>query len=589
MNAVHGNFLKRVQFLDSLMNEPSPTAVPQSQARLPSWPIALGLSVLASLALLLPFFWLGSASGHDFEFHVASWLDVAHQWKQGVLFPRWTAWTNFGFGEPRFIFYPPVSWILGAALSLLLPISWVPGAFILLTQTLAGMSAFFLLRRLVGKAPAYLGTAFYAANPYALLISYVRSDFAEQLACAIFPLLLLAALRLGGLLEVERPRRSAIALFAVPFAAVWLCNAPAGVIASYSVALLFVWAALTRRSWKVALRVIGGLALGFGLAGFYLLPAAYEQRWVNIGQALSSGLLPAQNFLFTRIADVEHTWFNWISSLCALALILLAAMTAFASRRFGNNTDSSSASKPLWVALLLLGAVATLMMFPLTASLWSLLPKMRFVQFPWRWMSIVAVVCSCFLAAAIERRRGWLWFVLVAILSFPLGYFLTQNTWWDPDEMSTQFAAIKSGTGYEGVDEYDPLGDDHLDLPKHAPLANILPDSSKNPRGKPPNAKIQIELWRTDNHKVFVESSGQALVALRLLNYPAWQVTVNGKTVTPEKPDDLDQMLVPIEAGKSEIQVRFVSTKDQAAGIALSIVSLLFAAGSLSPRKSLKV
>jgi hypothetical protein len=228
------------------------------------------------------------------------------------------------------------------------------------------------------------------------------------------------------------------------------------------------------------------------------------------------------------------------------------------------------------------------MMFRLTESLWNLLPKMRFVQFPWRWMSIVAVVCSCFLAAAIERRRGWLWFVLVAILSFPLGYLLTQNTWWDPDEMSTQLAVIKTGTGYEGVDEYDPLGDDHLDLPKHAPLAKILPDQRENSRVRPPNTKIQIEIWRTDNHRVFVESSGPTRVALRLLNYPAWQVTVNGKTVAPEKPDDLDQMLVPIEAGKSEIQVRFVRTRDQTAGIALSIFSLLLAAGLLAPRKSLK-
>ena len=567
------------------MNESLPTAIPQSQVRPPSWLIALGLSVLAALTLLLPFFWLGSASGHDFEFHVASWLDVAYQWKHGVLFPRWTAWTNFGFGEPRFIFYPPFSWILGAALSLILPISWVPAAFILLTQTLAGMSAFFLLRRLVGATPAYLGAVFYAANPYALLVSYVRSDFAEQLACAIFPLLILSALRLAGMLQEEKPKPSSIPLFAVPLATTWLCNAPAGVIASYSVALLFAWAALTQRSWRVVLRAAGGLAMGFSLAGFYLVPAAYEQRWVNIGQALSSGLLPAQNFLFTRIADVEHTWFNWISSFCAVALVLFTALVALSSGRLATRLSNS---KSLWGALLLLGSVATLMMFRITGPFWALLPEMRFVQFPWRWMSIVAVVCSCFLAAAIERRCGWLWFVLIAILSFPLGYFLTQNTWWDPDEMPTQQAAIQSGTGYEGVDEYDPLGDDHMDLPKHAPLAKLVPAEADESVGAPVSGKIQIESWETNNHKVLVEAPAPARVALRLLNYPAWQVTVNGKGVAPEKPDDLDQMLVPIEAGKSEIQVRFVCTTDQTAGIALSVFSLLLAAGLLPPRKSRK-
>ena len=570
------------------MNESAPTAIPQSQGRLPSWLIALGVSILASLALLLPFFWLGSASGHDFEFHAASWLDVAYQWKHGVLFPRWTAWTNYGFGEPRFIFYPPLSWLLGAALSLILPISWVPAAFILLTQTLAGMSAFFLLRRIARTTPAYLGAFFYAANPYALLVSYVRSDFAEQLACAIFPLLLLAAMQLTGMLREDKLKLSAIASFTVPFAAVWLCNAPAGVIASYSMALLFAWAALTQRSWRVALRAISGLGLGFGLAGFYLLPAAYEQRWVNIGQALSGGLLPAENFLFTPIADVEHTWFNWISSFCALALILLAAVTALFSGRFTRNTKLVDGSRAVWGCLLLLGSAATLMMLRLTNVFWSFLPKMRFVQFPWRWMSMLALVCACFLAAAMERRRGWIWFPMVAVLSLPLGYFLTQNTWWDPDEMSTQSAAITSGTGYEGVDEYDPLGDDHLDLPKHAPFAKILPEESDDSLRTTPSGKIQIETWETNNHRVFVESSAPGRLAIRLLNYPAWQVTVNGNTVTPEKPDDVDQMLIPIEAGKSEIQVRFARTEDQTAGIALSVLSLLLAAGTLASRNSLR-
>lgn len=551
----------------------------QNPNRTPSWLFASSLSLLASLAILIPFFWLGSASGHDFEFHVASWLDVAYQWKHGIPYPQWTAWTNYGFGEPRYIFYPPLSWLLGAALSLVLPISWVPGAFVLLTQTLAGTSAFFLLRRLAERRAAYLGAVFYAANPYALLVSYIRSDFAEQLACAVFPLLLLSALRLAGFLQEERPKLSAIAGFAVPFAAVWLCNAPAGVIASYSMALLFAWAAITQRAWRVAMRAVAGLALGLGLTGFYLLPAAYEQRWVNIGQALSTGLLPAENFLFTGTADVEHTWFNWISSFCAVTLILLTALTAIFSRRFATKLNTRQMSKSLWRSLLFLAAVTTLLMFRFTQPVWNLLPKLRFVQFPWRWMSLLAVVCCCFLAAAMERRRGWLWFLLFVLFSVPLGYFLVQNTWWDSDEMPTQLAAITSGTGYEGTDEYDPLGDDHLDLPKKAPLAMVFSASPDEAETPPPNATVQIELWQPQNKRLIVETPVPARVALRLLNYPAWQVSVNGHSVMPERPDDVNQMIVQVAAGKSEIRVRFTRTLDRNAGAALSLISSLFAIG----------
>src|SRR2546426_619530 len=209
------------------------------------WLLAPGVSLGTALLVIAPFFWLGNASGHDFGFHAASWLDAAGQWKEGIFFPRWTEWANYWFGEPRFIFYPPLSWMLGAALCFVVPWNAVPGVFIVIAQTMAGLCSFSLTRRFLPVSTALVGAACYAANPYALLIVYMRSDFAEQLACALMPLLVLTSLQLCGLVENRRGSLAqAMAIFAVVFAAVWLSNAPAGVLASYSMALVFAWAAL---------------------------------------------------------------------------------------------------------------------------------------------------------------------------------------------------------------------------------------------------------------------------------------------------------------------------------------------------------
>src|SRR6202162_1666201 len=280
-----------------------------------AWLFALLLSLATALAIISPFFWMGNASGHDFSFHVASWMDAATQWREGILFPRWAEGANHGFGEPRFIFYPPISWMLGAALGLVLPWIFVPAVFIVLTQTLAGLCAFALGQRLFPQRGALVCAVCYAANPYALLIVYMRSDFAEQLALAFFPLLFLAAAEVLALLDSPgRSARHSIGLLAITFALVWLTNAPAGVVASYGLAMLFGWAAAKTKSWLPLVHGAVALALGFGLAGFYLVPAAYEQSWVDISLALASGLQPSQNFLYAVIADSEHNAFNRMAS-----------------------------------------------------------------------------------------------------------------------------------------------------------------------------------------------------------------------------------------------------------------------------------
>jgi len=545
------------------------------------WFAALGVSVATAVLVISPFFWLGNASGHDISFHASSWLEVAGQWREGIVYPRWAEWSNYGFGEPRFVFYPPLSWILGAALSFVVPPKALAGVFIVLVQALAGICFYRFARPFLTAGAALFGTACYVANPYALVIIYMRSDFAELLACALLPFVVSAAVELCGL--TQDPGRSwarPTAVFAMAFAAVWLSNAPAGVMASYSVALLFAWAAITEKSWRPLVRGASGLALGFGLATFYLLPAAYEQRWVNIAQVLAPGLQPSSNFLYTAIDDPEHNAFNWIASSVTILLIVLTGIAGLAARREAVPGQQHGEHKQLWGALMLLAAAATILTLRVSSVFWIYLPKLRFMQFPWRWMGILGVLYAYFAAAGLSPRRRWAGGGALLLVTGGTAAFLVQSTWWDSEDIPALRQALASGQGFEGTDEYDPLGDDRYNLPQNAPRAQALP--AEGSEGKAPPAEIRIMQWEAEERRLEVKSQQPIRLALRLLNYPAWKVEVNGKAVIPERAESSGQMLLPLSPGTYRVTARFVRTADREWGLAVSVIAGLILLACLS-------
>jgi hypothetical protein len=223
--------------------------------------------------------------------------------------------------------------------------------------------------------------------------------------------------------------------------------------------------------------------------------------------------------------------------------------------------------------LLLLSAAATLLMIRVTAILWRVLPELRFVQFPWRWMSILAVAFAVYAGALAARRRGWILTILVILILGGTGAFLGKQGWWDGEDIPTLRAAIERGEGFDGTDEYDPLGDDHYELPAKAPLVRMLPPG-EDP-SKMPDAIVSVQRW-TAEEKVFrVKAKGPLRIALRLINYPAWRVQVNGREIVPGRADHYDQMIVPVAAGESRLRVRFTRTRDRTLGGVLTAASLL--------------
>jgi hypothetical protein len=524
----------------------------------------------AAFAVEIPFFFAGFPSGHDFEFHLYSWLEVFGQWKQGIVYPRWAALAQFGYGEPRFVFYPPASWTLGAALRAVFPWTVVPGVYIFLTLVAAGASMFLLSRQWLERRDATFAAVLYAVNPYHLVIVYWRSAFAELLASSLLPLLLLLVLRIESRIDlpIEEPLkenyRRVMVLLALVLASSWLINAPAAVMIHYSLALLIIVFACIRRSPRILITGIFAVLLGAALAAFYLLPAIYEQKWVNIAEAVSPGVRPVDSFLFAHTTDPDHDAFNHLVSTVATAEILLTLVAAWAARNWRIRR------RELWYLLVSWAAVCAVLMLSITGPLWTVLPKLRFVQFPWRLLLCLGIPFTLLTTLGLRKwmARAAVYAAMLCVLAFMWLHF--QAPWWDHlADLREMQDFMATGAGYEGVDEYTPIGTQPpLDVDKDARRVTVEGAA---------HASIRVADWSAQRKVFTAEMSAPDNLALRLFNYPAWHVEVNDRPVLAGTLAGTGQLLVPVEAGANRVQITFVRTWDRKLSPWISLIAIVLA------------
>jgi hypothetical protein len=582
---------------------------------------------LAAFIAILPLLLQGCSCGHDFDFHILNWLEAARQFTHGNLHPHWAYTPAFNAGEPRFVFYPPLSWTIGAILGLILPWTWTPIAYTWLALTAAGLSLYYLASEFTPTAAATIAAVLYTVNPYMLFTAYERTAYAELLAAAVIPLLLHAILR--GKVTVPR--------IAIPIALLWLTNAPAAVMSCYALALLTVVRLINfttinpfhsdpsteavsstegTRSFtaspameklasprlnsnsqtplRIAVNTIAGTTLGIGLAAFYILPSAYERRYVQIAMAIIPFYRIQDNFLFHKTGDAPHDQVLHTASIIAAILIAATIITLMTlrltqnlrvphpSRSFREGWDATISARRVFLPLAILTIAITLLQTPITQFIWTHAPELAFLQFPWRFLAILAAVLALAIALALNpfKLKPTTTIILTLTIAAALTY-PTYRTFHQPcdleDTVQARVALFHSDQGTDPTDEYTPTTADNDSLARNNPPYWLAQD---------PNAKAPLNspTGPTPTHLTLNSSAPQILI-LNLRNYPNWRITLNGAAITTPTQRNDGLITIPIPAGPSTITITYTHPLDQTLGYAITVIALILLAIILTHRR----
>ena len=552
---------------------------------------SLLLIPIAAAIVAFPLLVNGPSYGHDFYFHLLNWMEAARQFSHGTLYPRWAYGAAYNAGEPRFVFYPPLSWAIGALLGLILThlpkispqSAWtaVPIVYIWMCLTASGFALYRAARAFADTGAALAASILYIANPYMLFTAYERSAYAELLAAAWMPLLLLAILS-----KEVRPHRVAL-----PVALLWLTNAPAAVIGCYVLVVLVVLriasaqfqnpgsATFLRHVRGVALPAAAGTLLGIGVAAFYFIPAAWERRFVQVSMAVIVNMRIDQNFLFehtgTSPEALMHDAVLRTASWVAVALLVAAGAALLAC--WIQQRRSSSVPKPglLELPAKPLIGLTVILAFMLTGPsnlIWQHAPELLFLQFPWRLLLAVAPVFAFAAAAAFSRVRlrpaiAVATGCVAAMMTTALAYPRFRQVSEPEQSVASRLHAFEQNKGFDPTDEYTPKTADNDALtPRHPGYWLSSESAARSPSASQPAI--------TPSHFTVTAASPQYLI-LNLRDYPAWRIEINGRIEKEREQRDDGLITLPVPAGTSRIDIAYQHSVDEIVGDLLTVASLI--------------
>ena len=515
---------------------------------------AFFVSIVAGLAVL-PIMIFGMPNGADLPNHLRFALPFYESLLSGHFHPGWLAESNYGLGDPRFIFYPPGLYYLLSAFRMLTG-EWYSASILtfIVLSVAGGLGAYFWARTVFDSRIAKWAGILYVLAPYRLNELYQASLLSEYAACSILPFVFAFVERV-----IKRKSIYDVAGLGASYALLILTHLPTAVIGSIALAIYGLLRVHAKKAGSGrssnsprahVLAALGRLALGAisGLAAssFFWAPMLSELSWIKSNTVDPNPYYDYRlNFLFSPSALTNrNTWYGNILALAAIGFLLPGVAFIIGSFK----RDKSNRALNAAFALLLL---TFLMATSLSRPVWAVIPKLSEVQFPWRWLSITSLMGALVFAGSIpkwkERFRTKLRPRDFAVaLAFALSLVFTgtqiiqEGDYIDRAKFEAMTQDVRGAVSFKDW------------LPVAArDFMNVQKMSAKVDAGARP---VTISRWEAERRIFHLGAGTENTLRVRTYFYPRWKAKAGGGVLpTTATADGLLLISVPTQAADIEL------------------------------------
>lgn len=364
--------------------------------------VVVVLSLLASLPLLKQ---AGLPNGDDVLYHVYRVAEMDRSWASNIFFPRWAEGLYYGYGSPLWHFYASLAYYSTSALVRLLGSTPIDAlrALIVVCYLGMGIGMYAFMRQQIGRLAGVLSAVTYVYSPYILFtLPYARGAYPELLALALFPMVMW---RFGAL--VRAPHGMNVAWAA---GSAFLLVIAHNLMAIVLVTILGAWLVWNMIATWLNDRAHAGaflygfiaLVVGVGLASYFWIPVLLEGSSVSLDNLTSVVALDYHNFFVPMSELLRPLSLSDMGAINGLNLVTRLGMVQWVGAGMGLFTVMAGIAyawqrgyrdHPIFrqgVFFALVGAFFLYMITPQSAWVWESVRQMAYLQFPWRFLGVVA-------------------------------------------------------------------------------------------------------------------------------------------------------------------------------------------------------